>query len=143
MPWRSCGHGQLAHPDHHPIFITLEPKDAPSKNPELTVPELFTEKIFDEVDKTMREYSGNDQIITPDIVRGKYPTLEDAVLHDNWPTLKQARGKFLFVLDDKDRKRRFILFANADPGTPESAMMIRNNPKTAESASSLRQICQL
>jgi len=47
------------------------------------VPELFTEKIFDEVDKTMREYSGNDQIITPDIVRGKYPTLEDAVLHDN------------------------------------------------------------
>lgn len=132
-----------AHPDHHPIFITLEAKDQPSKNPALTIPEKFTEKTFDEVDKTLLKYLGKEHLITPDMVRGKFETLEAAVLQNNWPTLKEAKGKFIFVLDDKESKRALyiaghpslkgrVLFADADPGTPEAAFMIRNNSKSPE-----------
>jgi len=133
----------LAHPDHYPVFITIEPKDEPSKNKDLTVPELFTGKTFDELDKNMIDNLGQDQIITPDRVRGKYKTLESAVLHGNWPTLKEARGKFLFILDNHEKKRDLyiaghpslkgrVIFADAEPGTPEAACMIRNDPKNPE-----------
>jgi hypothetical protein len=131
-----------AHPDHTPVFITLEAKDGISKNPAATQPEKVTAKTFDELDKALLDGLGNS-IITPDQVRGKYETLESAVQHDNWPKLKSARGKFLFVLDDHKEKRALyiaghpslkgrILFANAEAGTPEAAMMIRNNPKDPE-----------
>ena len=131
-----------AHPNHHPIFITLEAKDQPSRNPMFTVPELFTQETFTELDRAITYGLGAKHLITPDVVRGKYNTLEDAVLHNNWPTLKQAKGKFLFVLDDTKEKRALyiaghpslkerVLFANAEPGTPEAAMMIRNDPKDA------------
>ncbi len=130
----------LAHPGHPPVFITMEAKDGGAKNTELTIPEPFSEKLFDEVDKTLTDSLGKDQIITPDMVRGSYKTLEDAALHDNWTTLKNARGKFFFLLDDKARKRALyiaghpslkgrVLFVNAEAGTPEAAMMILNNPK--------------
>ncbi|EHQ29110.1 phosphatidylinositol-specific phospholipase C1-like protein [Mucilaginibacter paludis] len=128
-----------AHPDHKPIFITIEPKDGVSKSKELTDPEPFTAKTFDALDKEFKEYLGEQNIITPDVVRGKYTTLNDAVRHGKWPSLKSAKGKFLFLLDAKDHKRDLyiaghpslkgrMLFANAEPGTPEAAMMIRNDP---------------
>jgi hypothetical protein len=133
----------MAHPDHNPIFITIEPKDDTVKSTMITAPEPFTEKTFDELDKTMIDVLGKDQIITPDMVRGNYATLETAVLHDNWPTVKNAKGKFLFILDAHKRKRAAymaghpslkgrVIFTDADPGTPEAATMIRNNPKDPE-----------
>lgn len=132
-----------ANPLHNPIFITIEPKDKASKSAMLTVPDQFTEDDFDELDRDMRDSLGTDQIITPDNVRGNFPTLEDAVLHGNWPKLKDAKGKFLFLLDNNSRNRALyidghpslkgrVLFANADPGTPEAGMMIRNDPKDNE-----------
>ncbi|SEJ19708.1 Phosphoinositide phospholipase C, Ca2+-dependent [Dyadobacter koreensis] len=132
-----------AHPDHNPVFVTMEAKDDASKNAELTVPEKFSSKTFDEVDKALIEYLGKEHLIVPDMVRGKYATLEEAVLKANWPTLKQARGKFVFILDDKGSKRDMyiaghpslkgrVLFANADPGTPEAAILFRNDSKLTE-----------
>lgn len=129
-----------AHPDHTPVFITLEPKDNMMKGEGFSTPEKFTPEVFDQLDAAILAGLGKDKIITPDQVRGKYPTLEDAVLHDNWPVLKAARGKFLFVLDAKDEKMELyikghpslkgrVLFANADAGRPEAGMMIINNAK--------------
>lgn len=131
------------HPGHYPVFITLEPKDGEMKNTELTVPEPFTEKLFDELDRTLEDNLGKEHLLIPDMVRGKFPTLESAVLNNNWPALKAARGKFVFILDDNKHKRALymaghpslkgrVLFVNADPGTPEAAIMIRNNPKDPE-----------
>jgi hypothetical protein len=133
----------VAHPNHHPIFITLEAKDNKPKNPTFIEPEPFTSKTFDELDRTIIDGLGMDQLITPDKVRGNYTTLETAVLHNNWPTLKAAKGKFMFILDDSGAKRDMyiaghpslkgrVLFANALPGTPEAAAMFRNNPKDPE-----------
>src|SRR5882724_7463152 len=131
------------HPDHYPVFITLEAKDGAMRNKMLTEPELFTPAIFDELDKVLEEGLGKEHLITPDMVRGQYATLESAVLSDNWPRLKAARGRFLFILDDHDRKRDMyiaghpslkgrVLFVNAEPGMPEAATMIRNNPTMPE-----------
>ena len=129
-----------AHPDHTPVFVTLEGKDQALPTPGYTVPEKFTAQLFDELDKTLLDGLGEKHLITPDEVRGKFSTLEEAVLKSNWPTVKQAKGKFLFILDDKAAKRALymeghpslknrVMFTNADPETPEAATMIRNNPK--------------
>ncbi|MCX2585313.1 MULTISPECIES: phosphatidylinositol-specific phospholipase C1-like protein [unclassified Pedobacter] len=130
----------LAHPGHTPVFITLEAKDDTIRSKGFTIPEVFTSKTFDQLDAAILENLGPDKVITPADVRGKYKTLEAAVLHQNWPLLSKATGKFMFVLDAAGRKRSTyianhasltgrVMFANADPGTPEAAMMIRNNPK--------------
>jgi hypothetical protein len=126
------------HPDHTPVFITLEAKDGGAKD-QPNPPEAFTEELFDELDRDLQKYLGKQHLITPDMVRSGNKTLESAVLKGNWPKLKNARGKFIFLLDDKDRKRALymaghpslkarILFVNALPGTPEAAFMICNNP---------------
>jgi hypothetical protein len=126
--------------DHDPVFITMNAKDEPMKKPGYTIPEKFTSAVFDQLDQSLVENLGRENLITPDDVRGKYQTLQSAVLHNNWPSLKQAKGKFIFILDEKGRKRTAyiahhpslkgrILFADAEPGTPESAIHIMNNPK--------------
>ncbi|MFI2742449.1 phosphatidylinositol-specific phospholipase C1-like protein [Zhouia sp. PK063] len=128
-----------AHPNHQPIFITLEPKDGKA-NMFGTTPEPFTTKVFDDLDTCILQNLGKNHIITPDDVRGKYITLEEAVLHHNWPTLEQAQGKFLFILDAHGKKQALyaknhpslknrVLFINAEPGTAEAAAMIINNPE--------------
>ncbi len=132
-----------AHPSHTPVFITLEPKDGAPETEGLTIPEKFTPQLFDELDQLLRTELGDNHLLTPDQVRGKYQTLEEAVWHGNWPTVKAARGKFAFILDTKGEKMQLyiqghpslkgrVLFVNADAGTPEAAMMIRNNAKDSE-----------
>ena len=82
---------------------------------------------------------GVDKLITPAQIQGQYPSVEDAVLHFNWVKLKDARGKFIFIVDEVDKKRAAfiqnhpslkdrIMFVNAEPGTPEAAILIINNP---------------
>lgn len=131
------------HPGHTPVFITLEAKDDSLKRSGFTQPEPFTEKTFDDVDRAILAQLGKEHLIVPDQVRGKYKTLEEAVLQGNWPKLKSAKGKFAFVLDAQGKKRAAyikghpslknrMMFANADPGNPEAAMMLRNNAKDPE-----------
>lgn len=128
-----------AHPNHEPVFITLEPKDG-DLNYFGTKPEDFTPALFDQVDQIIKKELGLKKLITPDNVRGKYATLEEAVLNKNWPSLKDSRGKFLFILDNDGAKRAMyianhpslkkrLIFVNANPGTPEAATLFRNNPK--------------
>lgn len=128
------------HPDHNPIFITMNAKDEKMKKPGFTIPEKFTSKVFDDLDNAITTGLGAKYLITPDLVRGKYKTLNAAVLHGNWPKLKYAKGKFIFVLDEKDAKRAAyiaghpslkgrVLFADAEPGTPEAAIHIMNDAK--------------
>ena len=85
-----------ANPDHTPVFITLEAKDDSIKRRGFTQPEVFTSKTFDELDAVIIENLGKEHIINPDLVRGKYKTLEEAILANKWPKLSQAKGKFLF-----------------------------------------------
>jgi len=134
-----------AHPTHHPVFITMNAKSEALPRPGLTVPEPFTPAVFNALDQEILDNLGADKVITPDQVRGKYATLESAVLHRSWPTLRAAQGKFVFVLDELGEKRATyiqghpslkgrVLFADAEPGTPEAAIHIMNNAKQDQAA---------
>jgi hypothetical protein len=138
-----------AHPDHAPVFITMNAKDEPVDKPGFTIPEQFTPALYDALDKEIIDYLGKENCLTPDEVRGNYATLEAAVLAGNWPTVQQAAGKFIFILDETGEKiDRYVkghpslkgrmLFANALPGSAEAAILIRNHPK----ADTIKQLVQ-
>lgn len=128
-----------AHPTHSIVFITLEVKDEAIRLPGFTQPEKVTPATLNELDQAIQRALGKSHLLTPDQVRGKRKTLEEAVLSGRWPTVKDTQGKFAFILDDRGYKRDLyirdhaslrgrVLFVNAEPGTPEAAMLIRNNP---------------
>lgn len=135
-----------AHPKHFPVFITLEakgPADQLQGENAPDAPEAFTSSTFNQLDSALRAGLGDDKLITPDFVRGTYTTLNEGVTKGGWPKLSQVEGRFLFILDDAGAKRDLymaghpslegrVLFACAEPGTPESAAMLRNDPENPE-----------
>jgi hypothetical protein len=129
-----------AHPRHLPISITMNAKDDGLKQPGFIHPLPFDKTAFDAWDAEILQGLGREKLITPDQVRGNYPTLEAAVLAQAWPKLADARGKFFFVLDETGRKlERYIeghpslldrvMFVNALEGRPEAAFRIVNEPE--------------
>jgi len=139
-----------SHPGHLPVFILIETKQTPEKSKiPLTVPEKFTAKTLDALDAEIRSVFGPEETIVPDDVRGWRRTLEAAVRKDGWPTLAQARGKAVFLLDQKDVSpdyllghpalRGRVLFTNSDPGRPDAAFLERNDGPGEEIATLVRQ----
>ena len=130
------------HPDHHPIFILINAKDG--QVPMTVSPLPFSGTALDSIDLEVRTYLGMEKLITPDLVRGNYESLEKSVLAGNWPELSSVRGKFLFVLDESEEKiRRYLsekpelknaaLFVNLKEGNPEAGFRIINDPVSNES----------
>lgn len=127
-----------AHPNHLPVFILVETKQGALHVPFPTVtPENFTPAIFDALDREITSVFSAGEMITPDDVRGSYATLNQAVNADQWPTLKEARGKVVFLMDQKKMGPLYlqghpslkgrILFTNADAGTPDAAFIEQND----------------
>jgi len=130
-----------AHPKHAPLVVLVEAVDEPLPdvgpiNPGFVVPIPIGTPELDALDAEVRTVFTPDQMITPDAVRGAHPTLEDAVLHGGWPTLRQARGKVVFALIDKHDPyvaghpslQGRAMFVTSEPGQPEAAFVVRDNP---------------
>jgi hypothetical protein len=126
-----------AHPDHIPILITMNAKDDAIPLPGSVVPLKFDAAAFDAWDAEIRSVMAPGDLITPDDVQGAYPTLREAVLAGNWPTLGASRGKFLFALDEEGAKialyrgpRRSLegraMFVNAPEDSPAAAYLTLN-----------------
>jgi hypothetical protein len=129
-----------AHPHHLPISITMNGKDDGIKQPGYVQPLPFDRTAFDAWDEEILKGLGRDKLIMPDDVRGSHPTLEAAVLAQDWPKLEKARGKFLFVLDEQGKKMETyieghsslkgrVMFVNEEEGKPEAAVRIVNEPR--------------
>jgi hypothetical protein len=126
-----------AHPGHLPLFILIETKVGKGR-PFQVETEPFTPAVFDDLDKEIRSVIPTDKMIVPDEVRGKHATLEEAVLTDGWPTLDSARGKIIFLLDQRKAEADYVnghpslkgrvIFTNAAPGSPDAAFTEENNP---------------
>jgi hypothetical protein len=120
-----------AHRDHLPIFILVENKDGKPSLEDGAVPEPLTPETFDALDAEIRSVFQPGEMITPDDVRGRHKTLNEAILADGWPTLDKARGKVVFLLDQRrvgplytighPSLEKRVLFTNAAPGTPDAA----------------------
>lgn len=135
-----------AHPNHLPIFLHLETKETGIAD---AVPLLgilgfkscikYTPALADAIDEEIKAVFGNtlDNVITPDDVRGNYPTLKEAVMADNWPTIGASRGKFIFVMEGAGREEylqnhpslqgRAMFVYNEENASPESAFLIYND----------------
>ena len=126
-----------SHPQHVPIYILLETKqsDLPAEY-HATVPERFSSSTFDALDAEIRSVFRASELITPDQVRGSYKTLQEAVRKSNWPTLATARGKVVFLMDQRPvgpvyleghpSLRGRVIFTNAEPGQPDCAFTEEN-----------------
>ncbi len=126
-----------AHPGHLPIFVLIETKVGKAR-PWQVEPEPFTPVAFDALDKEIRSVVPAAKIIVPDDVRGKHATLEEAVLAGSWPSLETARGKIIFLLDQRKAGTDYLaghpslkgraIFTNAEPGSPDAAFVEVNDP---------------
>jgi hypothetical protein len=126
-----------AHPRHLPIYILIETKQAElPPQYHATIPEKFTASSFDALDAEIRSVFPAREMITPDQVRGKHDTLEQAVLNGEWPTLAAARGKVVFLMDQRPvgplyleehaALRGRVIFTNALPGQDDCAFTEEN-----------------
>lgn len=139
-----------AHPMHIPIFILLETKqdDLPAKY-HVRSPEKFTSATFDALDAEIRTVFKEGELITPDQVRGTHATLEAAVLAGEWPALAAARGKLVFLMDQRPvgpvyleghpSLRGRIIFTNAEPGQPDCAFTEENDGSQEQIAALVRK----
>jgi hypothetical protein len=126
-----------AHAGHLPIFVLVENKDGRPRAENMTTPEPLTPETFDALDAEIRSVFKPLEMITPDDVRGSHKTLEEAVLTSGWPALDKARGKVIFLLDQRRVCPLYtkghpslegrVLFTNAAPGTPDAAFTEVNN----------------
>lgn len=130
-----------AHPDHIPIFVQVEIKNAALgdhikwKFLPKAIP--FSVTAADALDAEVKKVFGEDlaQVVTPDEVRGDYVTLNEAVRKGNLPTLGAARGKIFFVVDGCESiyaeghpsLQNRVMFTYATPRSPECAFIIVND----------------
>ena len=149
-------------PRHLPIFILIETKQGrPGRPPVANGPEPFTSATFDALDAEIRSVFSPQEMITPDQVRGSYGTLLDAVRasgHEamgaakkagGWPTIAEARGKVIFLMDQRPVEaiyteghpslRGRVIFTNAVPGAPDAAFTEENDGTKEEIDALARQ----
>lgn len=127
----------LANDGHTPIIITINAKDG--EIPQTRKPFPFNAKALKSIDEEIKKVFTENQLITPDFVRGGFATLEQAILKEGWPHLGEVKNRFLFVLDEGDEKANVylsnfpnledaILFLNKEQGNPTAAFRIVNDP---------------
>jgi Phosphoinositide phospholipase C, Ca2+-dependent len=130
-----------ANPKHVPVFILLEAKSQgipilPDPTPAIP----FDKARFDELDQEIISVLGRDRLLTPDDVRGHYPTLNAAIRAGNWPKLSKARGKIIFLmitangpastrlyLDGHPSLKGRVAFLRAEPGEDHAAFLMYDN----------------
>lgn len=123
-----------AYPGHLPIYIQIEPKADP--------PAEQMEPFFALLEATIRAAFPAPRVITPDEVRGEYPTLREALQARGWPTLGTLRGRVLLAFDTtggirtaythggRDLAGR-LLFVDSSPKDPFAALTVLNSPPPA------------
>ena len=124
-------------PGHTPVFVLMNTNDKEIES--LRKPLPFTAMAYDSLDMEIRSVFPDKKLITPELVRAGFETLEEAVLNHSWPKLEDVKGRFLFVLDEKADKialylknhpnlKKQVFFTNSLEGSPEAAFRVVNDP---------------
>jgi len=138
-----------ANPDHLPIIINIELKEDQLPAPfDATQIVPFDVTQLDALDAEITSVLG-DRLITPDDVRGDAVDLRTAITTVGWPTVADSRGRFLFFIDNADKRETYleghpslsgrVMFTSSGEGQPDGAVIKENNP--ADGAR-LRQLVQ-
>ena len=132
------------HSYHIPIMILIETKKV-NRSVNVEAKNTFQVPDFLALEKEILSILDISQIITPDNVKGKFNSLNKAVTMKGWPSLYQARGRLIFVLDNQGEERinyltlhpelrGALIFVSSPPGNPESAFLKINDPVVNYSA---------
>lgn len=128
------------HPDHAPILILINAKQAKIDLPNSVVPLAFDAAAFDALDAEIRSIFDEENLLTPDIARGDVQTLRDAISSGGWPSLEEASGRVFFALDEpsdvvevyrrgENTLQGHAMFVNShDPGADDAAYFTINDP---------------
>lgn len=94
---------------------------------------------FREIEADVLSVFPRERVITPDEVRGDYPTLREAIMSDGWPVLADTRGRIIIHAHDKGAFRDnyleaypelagALMFVDSSPGDSFAAIMPMNDP---------------
>jgi hypothetical protein len=123
---------------HVPILILVELKDE-SVIGLPTRPVKFGRAELDAVDFEILSVFDRSEILTPDRVRGRFPTLPEAIRAQGWPAIDAVRGCVLFALDNEGSLRDLylkdhlalrgrVMFTTVAPDHPAAAWFKINDP---------------
>ena len=118
-------------PAHQPIFIQIEPKDAPTMDE--------AEDLFQRLEADILAVFPRSRVIAPDDVRGKAASVREALAANGWPTLGEVRGKVIFFVDNSTSFREYythgnkdldgrLMFIDAELDSPWAGVILANNP---------------
>jgi hypothetical protein len=131
------------HPTHIPINVLVELKEGIIQpTGPVTAPQLH------ELDAQVRSVFADDELVTPDFVRGVgraggadgegtvYPDVESAILDYGWPLLDDVRGRVMITLDNARTQyvdgdptlAGRVAFPPSSPGNPDAAFIKLNDP---------------
>jgi hypothetical protein len=140
----------VQHPKHLPIFINIEIKrEAPADYSKAldflgfnkSVP--FVPEALDDLDKEIHSVFGStpEILYTPAMLRDTFSSSKERLSTINWPSLNEVLGKVFIVLDgDVDdiyttalvKREDRPMFVYGQPGEPQTAFVIRNEPQGKE-----------
>lgn len=133
------------HPKHLPLFINIESKeDSPGDVSGLLRFLGFKRAIrfdnaaSDSIDAEIRSVFGTELngVLTPDIVRGDFNTLNEMAVSHSWPMLDECRGKVIFIMEGAAVDNYLLhhpslkgraMFIYSEPGRAEAAFVKRND----------------
>ena len=129
-----------AHPAHTPILLMINPKSSGISWPGAVKVLPWGKEAFDRMDREIRSVFSEDQLLTPDDVRGEHATLREAVTTTGWPKLGAARGKVIFTMDLSPEANApyaeghpslqgRVAFMTTFPEAPEAAYFTMNEPE--------------
>ena len=133
-------------PQHLPIVLLIEASNKtyprmviPDKMTlDLTKPVEFDAQNISEIDKEINAVFNREELIVPDDLRGNYSTLKQAIKSEGWLTLAEARGKIIFLMDNRSElylerypgMRGATLFTTAkEPGENEAVFINLKEPR--------------
>jgi len=127
------------HPGHAPILVMVNWKRGASPVPGGVAGLEYDTAAFDALDAEVRGVMPARALITPDGVQGSHANLREAVLADGWPSLRAARGRFFFALDEnyevgeayRGGRRNLegrVFFVNAPETSDVAAYLTLNDP---------------
>lgn len=134
-----------ANPNHLPIAVLVELKDDPIPDPlnlGFVTPLPIGPAELDLVDAEIRSVFDDDHLIRPDHLRVPGLSLEQSILQEGWPTLGEARGRIIFLMDnrrddyviDRPNLEDRVMFTNSNPGQTDGAFVKRNSPTGSNEA---------
>ena len=136
-----------ANPEHIPMNVMLEVKDADDFSGSNT-PVPITPALLRDLDDTLRSVFDDDDLVTPDFVRGVgrsagadgrgtvFADPESAILGYGWPLLDDTRGRIMITLDNRrvdyvdgdPTLAGRVAFPPSAPGSPDAAFVKLNDP---------------